>query len=144
MGLLKLLVIGGVVGGGAYLIMKHASPAAVTSGPGVPAGWTPPAGAIVKNLDAGSTPVGKPLTLASWPAAANQPAGSYLVIWDPTDAQNTFAALFYATQASGAAATVPAVMAKGAGASSDQIIAQLAAISVAVQQANVTPAPAVV
>lgn len=139
MGIGKLLLIGGVVGGGAYLLMKNSASQAAASSTGVPAGWNPPAGAIIKTLSATSTPVGKPLTLASWPADASQPAGQYLVIWDSTNSQS-FVALFYPTQPAGAAAAAPAVMAQGTTPDSALILAQLTAISVAVQQANVTPA----
>lgn len=137
MGLGKVLLIGGVVAGGAYLLMKHASAATPVPGASVPPGWTPPPGAIVKNLQAAATPVNKPLTLASWPAAAGQPPGQYLLIWDASNA-NTFVALEYMTDPStGKPSAVPAVMAQGTTSDSALILSQLATISGAVQATNI-------
>lgn len=135
MGLGKILVIGGVVAGGAYLLMKHASAASPVTTASVPPGWTPPAGATVVNLQPAATPVNKPLTLASYPAAAGQPPGQYVIIWDASNA-NSFVALFYGQDATGKPSSTPAVMAKGTTPDSDLILSQIATISGAVQGQN--------
>lgn len=138
MGLLKVLVIGGVVAGGVYLLTKNSSAASANpvTGASVPPGWTPPASATVVNLQPASTPVNKPLTLASWPADPGQPPGQYVLIWDASNA-NSFVAIFYAADpVSGKPSSTPAVMAKGTTADSDLILAQIATISGAVQTQN--------
>lgn len=136
MGLGKVLLIGGVVAGGAYLLMKHAN-ASPVPGASVPPGWTPPAGATVVNLQAAATPVNKPLTLASWPAAAGQPPGQYLLIWDASN-PNSYVALEYMTDPStGKPSVTPAVLAKGNTSDSTLMLNQLATISGAVQATNI-------
>jgi hypothetical protein len=144
MGLGKILVIGGVVAGGAYLLMKHAS--ATTAGAtlvpnaSVPPGWAPPASATVVNLQPAATPVNKPLTLASWPADPGQPPGQYVVIWDASNA-NSFVALFYANDpTTGKPSSTPAVMAQGTTTDSSLILQQIATISGAVQGQNAAKA----
>jgi hypothetical protein len=147
MGLGKILIIGGVVAGGAYLLMQHANATAGGANPvpgaSVPPGWAPPAGATVVNLAAGSVAsLNKPLTLASWPAAAGQPPGQYVVIWDASNA-NSFVALFYAADpVTGKAGSTPAVMAQGTTSDSALILSQIATISAAVQAKNAGTAPA--
>ncbi len=140
MGLGKVLLIGGVVAGGAYLLMKHASAASPVTGPSVPPGWTPPPGATVVNLQPAATPVNKPLTLASYPADPGQPPGQYVVIWDASNPVS-FVALFYGQDAStGKPSSAPAVMAKGTTSDSDLILSQIATISGAVQGQNAAKA----
>lgn len=129
----KVLLVGGV-GVGAYLLLTR-SASASSGSPSVPAGWQPPPGAIVVNLAPSATPVGVPLTLASWPAAAGQPAGNYVVIWNTTE-PGTFVALFYSKNASGVVSSTPAVMQMGTTADSKTILAKIAEISTAVQQKN--------
>lgn len=140
MGLGKILIIGGVVAGGAYLLMKNSAAAGganPVTGASVPPGWAPPASATVVNLAAGSVAsLNKPLTLASWPADPGQPPGQYVVIWDASNALS-FVALFYpADPVTGKPSSTPAVMAKGSTSDSDLILAQIATISVAVQAKN--------
>lgn len=136
MGLGKILIIGGAVAAGAYVLIKHAN-AAPVPGASVPPGWVPPASAIVKNLAPSATPVNKPLTLASWPADPGQPPGQFLLIWDASNA-NSYVALFYPQDATtGKPSSTPAVMAKGNTADSATILASLAAISSGVQQQNI-------
>jgi hypothetical protein len=147
MGLGKVLVIGGVVAGGAYLLMKHANATAAASNPvtgaSVPPGWQPPASATVVNLQPGAVAsLNKPLTLASWPADPGQPPGQYVVIWDASNAMS-FVALFYpADPVTGKAGSTPAVMAQGSTSDSALILAQIAAISAAVQAKNAGTTPA--
>lgn len=145
MGLGKILIIGGVVAGGAYLLMKHSEAATSTANPvtgaSVPPGWVPPAGATMVNLQPAATPVNKPLTLASWAAPAGQPPGQYVVIWDASNAMS-FVALFYpADPVTGKAGSTPAVMAQGSTPDSALILSQIATISGAVQAQNAGTAP---
>jgi hypothetical protein len=141
MGLGKILLIGGVVAGGAYLLMKNSAAASnPVTGPSVPPGWTPPPGATVVNLQAAATPVNKPLTLASYPAAAGQPPGQYVIIWDASNPMS-FVALFYGQDAStGKPSSTPAVMAQGTTPDSALILQQIATISGAVQGQNAAKA----
>lgn len=136
MGLAKILIIGGVVAGGAYLLMKNSSAAgSPVTGPSVPPGWTPPPGATVVNLQAAATPVNKPLTLASYASAPGQPPGQYVIIWDASNPQS-FVALEYMQDATGKPSTTPAVMAQGSTPDSALILAHIATISGAVQGQN--------
>lgn len=129
----KVLLVGGV-GLGAYLLLTR-SASASSAGSSVPPGWTPPPGAIVVNLAPSATPVGVPLTLASWPAAAGQPQGNFVVIWNTAE-PGTFVALFYARLSNGNVSSTPAVMAKGSTAASQTILDKIGAISAAVQKKN--------
>lgn len=143
MGALKVVLIAGAVGGVAYLLLKNANAASASPSPqplpgnvpSVPPGWTPPTGAIVVQLVPSATPLNVPLALASWPADPGQPAGTYIVIWN-TAVPTTFAALFYAMQADGTPAKVPAVMAMGTDDASAKLVSSIAMISAAVQAQN--------
>ncbi len=135
MGIGKVLIIGGLIGGAGYLLLKNSSAASAPPGRSVPPGWSPPGTAVVVELAPAATPVGVPLALASWPADPGQPQGNFLLIWN-TAAPTTFVALFYPKDSSGAVSKVPAVMQMGTDAGSKQILDQLAQISAGVQQKN--------
>lgn len=140
----KLLLIGAVLAGGAYFLIKRASassaaalpPSAV---PSSPLGWPVPAQAVVVKLASTATPLAMPLTVAMWPADAGQPAGTFILIWNASD-PSVFAALFYATQADGSAAKTPTVMAMGTDPGSTAIASSVATISSAINVQNGGPA----
>lgn len=140
MGTGKLLLIGAVVAGGAYLLMKRANaasaaPIQTSSAPSVPPGYTPPSNAIVVNLTPAATPLNLPLTLASWPADPGQPQGQFILIWNTANPQ-TFAALFYAKAADGTMAATPTILSMGTDPASMTIANSIAQISAAVQAQN--------
>jgi hypothetical protein len=117
----KVLVLGALGVGGLLLLSKHSS-AASSSGGGVPPGWQPPAGATLTTFPA-TGPGGIAIKVAGWQAAAGQPPGRFLLVWDPNDPQS-FVALFFPA----ATPQTPAVMATGTTTNTQLIMSTIPAL----------------
>jgi hypothetical protein len=120
------LILLGVVAGGAALLLLHGKANAAS----VPAGWNPPPGAVTVNMPAnGPGTIG--LKASSWAADAGQPAGKFLLIYDPQNTQS-FVALFFPA----ATPTSPAVMATGSDTNSQLIMQTVPTIVASLQQSG--------
>jgi len=122
------VVLLGLLGGGAALLFLHSSAHAAE---GVPAGWTPPAGATLTTFPATGGPGTIAIKAAGWQAEAGQPPGRFLLLWDPANPKS-FVALFFAA----ATPTVPALMASGTDTNTQLIMSTVPSLLASLNQSG--------
>lgn len=119
----KILLLGLVAGGAALVLLGNKNANASGLGGSVPKGWNPPAGATVTVFPANG-PGTIAIKAAGWQAEAGQPAGRFLLVWDPNHSESFVALFFPAATPNGP----PAILAAGTDTNTQLILSSIPSI----------------